>query len=396
MQLMPVPPELFDDDYLYFYADQISAGSDTDAELVWRLLELEPGLRVLDVPCGEGRISGRLAGMGCEVVGVDYTEAWVELARKQYPGATFEVADMRSLAYDQEFDAVVNWFTSFGYFDPQTNDDVLARFARALRPGGRLLIELHNPWRLQRLLAQTGGHVGVRRRQGRRADGRPGQLRQRTANVAHRAVHRPRRKSAATSSSPSSRCPALSLPTACSARDLRRSICSGTAGARSLPGSRRLIAVAHKGDAASERPPISLREIDADNVRAVCELDVAPSQQTHVARNALTVAESAYEPNAWLRGIYAGDEPVGLLGLVADTETPEYWLARLMIAGAAPGARLRPRRDGAARRARAHASRARASSRPAACPTTTDRSTSTVGWGSSRPATSTPASSCSG
>ena len=68
-------------------------------------------------------------------------------------------------------------------------------------------------------------------------------------------------------------------------------------------------------------------------MRAVCELDVAPSQQTHVARNSLTVAESAYEPNAWLRAIYAGDEPVGLLGLVADTETPEYWLARLMIAG---------------------------------------------------------------
>ena len=54
---------------------------------------------------------------------------------------------------DEEFDAVVNWFTSFGYFDPQTNDRVLARFARALRPGGRLLLELHNPWRLQRLLA---------------------------------------------------------------------------------------------------------------------------------------------------------------------------------------------------------------------------------------------------
>ena len=83
----------------------------------------------------------------------------------------------------------------------------------------------------------------------------------------------------------------------------------------------------------AERPRVSLREIDADNVRAVCELDVAPTQQTHVARNALTVAESAYDQNAWLRGIYAGDEPVGLLALVADTEKPDYWLARLMIAG---------------------------------------------------------------
>ena len=58
-----------------------------------------------------------------------------------------------------------------------------------------------------------------------------------------------------------------------------------------------------------------------------------PRRRATSRRNAITVAESAYEPNAWLRAIYAGDEPVGLLGLVADTETPDYWLARLMIAG---------------------------------------------------------------
>jgi diamine N-acetyltransferase len=51
----------------------------------------------------------------------------------------------------------------------------------------------------------------------------------------------------------------------------------------------------------------------------------------------VTIAESAYEPNAWLRAIYAGDEPVGLLGLVADTKTPEYWLARFMIAAVHQG-----------------------------------------------------------
>src|SRR6185312_820726 len=158
MQHMPVPPEMFDDDYLHFYADLFGAQrSDAEADLVARLLSLEPGMRVLDVPCGEGRIAGRLARMGCEVVGIDYTERWIDLARERYPEATFHHGDMRSLAYEDEFDAVVNWFTSFGYFDPPTNDRVLASFARALRPGGRLLLEVHNPWRLQRLLAQTGG-----------------------------------------------------------------------------------------------------------------------------------------------------------------------------------------------------------------------------------------------
>jgi SAM-dependent methyltransferase/RimJ/RimL family protein N-acetyltransferase len=331
---MPVPPEMFDDDYLYFYADQISAGSDADAELVWRLLGLEPGLRVLDVPCGEGRISGRLAIMGCDVIGVDYTEAWIGLAREQYPQVTFAVGDMRALAYDQEFDAVVNWFTSFGYFDPQTNDEVLARFARALRPGGRLLLELHNPWRLQRLLAQTGGTSAyVVEKDGSLMADRMTYDRERRMSRTERFIVRDghlRRLEFTLEQVPGPELANRLLRAGFAKVDL-----FGDGGSAFGPASRRLIAVAQKAGpgAPPDRPSVSLREVDADNVRAVCELDVAPAQQTHVARNALTVAESAYEPNAWLRAIYAGEEPVGLLGLVADTETPDYWLARLMIAG---------------------------------------------------------------
>jgi SAM-dependent methyltransferase/RimJ/RimL family protein N-acetyltransferase len=328
---MPVPPELFDDDYLYFYADQISAGSDADAELVWRLLDLQPGLRVLDVPCGEGRIAGRLSGMGCKVVGVDYTEAWIQLARKQYPEVTFEVGDMRSIEYDGEFDAVVNWFTSFGYFDPQTNDDVLARFARALRPGGRLLLELHNPWRLQRLLAQTGGTSAyVVDKDGAlmadRVSYDPDTRMSRTERFVVRDGHLRRLEFTL------EQVPAPELANRLQRAGFAKVELFGDGGSAFGPGSRRLIAVAHTGSP-SERPRVSLREIDADNVLAVCELDVAPAQQTHVARNALTLAEAAYEPNAWVRAIYAGDEPAGLLALVADTDAHDYWLARLMIAG---------------------------------------------------------------
>jgi cyclopropane fatty-acyl-phospholipid synthase-like methyltransferase len=69
---MSVPPEIFDDDYLYFYAEVLSPErSDADADLVARLLSLRPGIRVLDVPCGEGRIAGRLARQGCDVIGID-------------------------------------------------------------------------------------------------------------------------------------------------------------------------------------------------------------------------------------------------------------------------------------------------------------------------------------
>ena len=334
---MGVPPELFDDDYLHFYAGMISERSDADAELIARLLELEPGMRVLDVPCGEGRIAGRMAQRGCEVVGVDYTVAWVELAREQYPEATFELGDMRELAYEAEFDAVVNWFTSFGYFDPDTNDDVLARFARALRPGGRLLIELHNPWRLQRLLEQAGGSsayvVGgdgelmadrmtydaeTRRSRTERFIVRDGQLRELEFTLEQ-------------------------VPGPELAKRLRRAGFAqvqlfGEGGSAFGPDSRRLIAVATRGEAqAVARPRVSLREIDQDNVTAICRLRVAPAQERYVAPSAFTIAEAAYEPGGWLRAIYADEEPVGVLGLVVDADAPEYWLARLMIAAAHQG-----------------------------------------------------------
>jgi SAM-dependent methyltransferase len=159
---MNVPAELFDDDYLHFYDEIIGdERSDADAAVVARLLALDAGMRVLDVPCGEGRIAGRLAALGCDVVGVDNNERFVDLARGRHPGPEYGVADMRELEFEAEFDAVVNWFTSFGYFDPATNDALLASFARALRPAGRLLLDLYNPERLTRLVELAGGQTAI-------------------------------------------------------------------------------------------------------------------------------------------------------------------------------------------------------------------------------------------
>jgi SAM-dependent methyltransferase/GNAT superfamily N-acetyltransferase len=328
-----VPRELFDDDYLHFYAQLFDAErSDADADLIARLLSLEPSMRVLDVPCGEGRISGRLARLGCDVVGVDYTEAWVKLARAQYPEAEFRHGDMRELPYEAEFDAVVNWFTSFGYFDPQTNDRVLGGFSRALRPGGRLLLEVHNPWRLQGLIEAGGGSSAyvIDREDGMMADRVTYDPETRTSTTERFIVRGGglRKLEFTLEQVPA---PALA------ARLRRAGFTSvelfGEGGSAFAPSSRRLIALAHKGDAPPVRPRVSLREIDSGNVRAVCELEVAPAQRRHVAPSAVTIAEATYEPSAWLRAIYADGEPVGVLGLIVNPEIPEYWLARLMIAG---------------------------------------------------------------
>ena len=110
---------------------------------VVKVLGLRPGARVLDVPCGFGRHARLLARRGMRVVGVDLSPAMLTEARRggTKPRLTFLRGDMRRLRYESEFDAVVNLYTSFGYFSPRENLDVLRRMARALRPGGRILID---------------------------------------------------------------------------------------------------------------------------------------------------------------------------------------------------------------------------------------------------------------
>jgi len=138
--------ETFDDDYLYFYeALFIPERNERDVETIVRALNLTPGQRVLDAPCGHGRISNLLAANGYAVTGLDVTPRFLELARAgAVDGVDYVEGDLRSISWSGRFDAIVNWFTSFGYFDDETNRDVLRRFRRALRPGGRLIIEQLN------------------------------------------------------------------------------------------------------------------------------------------------------------------------------------------------------------------------------------------------------------
>lgn len=76
---------------------------------------------------------------------------------------------------------------------------------------------------------------------------------------------------------------------------------------------------------------LSLREIDRHTVRQICGLAVTAAQAQFVASNALTIAQAYYEPPGliWLRAVYAGDTPVGMLALW--DEEAKYHLLRLMI-----------------------------------------------------------------
>jgi SAM-dependent methyltransferase len=119
-----------------------------EVDFVLGRLRLPAGARILDLPCGYGRHAALLARRGFRVVGVDLSPAMLAEARRRYaegPRLRFRRADMRHIAYRDEFDAVVNLYTSFGYFTPAQNVAALRRMARALRSGGRLLIDHRDP-----------------------------------------------------------------------------------------------------------------------------------------------------------------------------------------------------------------------------------------------------------
>ena len=101
----------------------------------------EPGRSVLDVPCGDGRLTHRLAAAGYDAVGIDIAPEEVERARRAAGAARFLVGDLRALPDVGPFDLVVSWGNSFGYLPPPETARSLAGLHGVLRPGGRLLLE---------------------------------------------------------------------------------------------------------------------------------------------------------------------------------------------------------------------------------------------------------------
>jgi len=121
--------------------------ADDDADLAAELLALPPGGRVLDAPCGDGRLTIRLARRGYDAVGVDLAPEEVEHARAEAAAAGVRAAfvrgDLRSLPDVGTVDGVLSWGNAFGYVLPEESAASLAGFRRVLRPGGRLVLETH-------------------------------------------------------------------------------------------------------------------------------------------------------------------------------------------------------------------------------------------------------------
>ena len=132
----------FDNHYLVEYEPVFDLVRDRhEVARLMEVLGLPSGARILDCPCGQGRHAHLLAEAGYRVDGVDYSRELLAAAKRRGTGPTLRYtrADMRALParWTGRFDAVVNLFTSFGFFsDPADDERVIREFARVLAPGG--------------------------------------------------------------------------------------------------------------------------------------------------------------------------------------------------------------------------------------------------------------------
>ena len=140
--------EFFDETYYELWSSvHPPEQCDQEAQELFRILQLSAGDRVLDAPCGYGRIALPLAKLGLSVTGVDYSPDMLFLAKKKAkdasagPALQYLEADLRDVKLDGGFDAALNLFSSIGYGSEEDDALVLRTLHGALRPGGALYLD---------------------------------------------------------------------------------------------------------------------------------------------------------------------------------------------------------------------------------------------------------------
>ena len=129
----------------HFYS---SVQTKKHADFIWKALNLKKkDLKVLDVPCGNGRIGFELAKKGCIVTGIDFNENMIgkakQASKKRKLKVDFHTSDMRKIPWKNRFDAVICWWGSFGYFDDKGNIDFIKAVSTSLKKAGKFIIDTH-------------------------------------------------------------------------------------------------------------------------------------------------------------------------------------------------------------------------------------------------------------
>jgi SAM-dependent methyltransferase len=139
----------FGPSYLELYDEALRERTPVEIDQLERFLQLCPPLRILDLPCGQGRHAIELARRGYDLTGIDLSSYLLEVAKARSNQAGVRVrwllGDMRNPIEGDPFDLIVNLFTSFGYFADEADDRQVVRAAASmLKPGGRFLLEVIN------------------------------------------------------------------------------------------------------------------------------------------------------------------------------------------------------------------------------------------------------------
>ena len=140
--------DLFNDDFIRTMAKITDGDIAREANFIEESLGCEAGATILDLACGTGRHAVELARRGYQVVGFDLSLAMLARAsdeaqdRKQK--INFVQGDMREMTFEETFDGVFSWNTSFGYFEDEKNAAVIAKVHRALKKGGQFLLDVVN------------------------------------------------------------------------------------------------------------------------------------------------------------------------------------------------------------------------------------------------------------
>lgn len=150
--------------YIERFRSMAAAGDDLAGEA--RLVDamVPRGSRILDAGCGPGRVGAFLAGAGHEVVGVDLDPQLIAAAEEDHPGPRWLVDDLATLdlpsrGIAEGFDAIVCAGNVMTFLAPGTRSEVLVRFRRHLREGGRIAVGFgtNRGYAVDRFLADVEG-----------------------------------------------------------------------------------------------------------------------------------------------------------------------------------------------------------------------------------------------
>lgn len=144
--------DFFENWYLDFYLPQPRFRPfyiKKEIAFIKRVLNLPKGAKTLDLCCGHGRHLLPLAKMGYQMTGLDLNRKALTILTKSAKNKKIKIriirGDMREIPFKNEFDAVINMFTAFGYLETDYEDfKVLKSVAKALKPGGKFLIDIMN------------------------------------------------------------------------------------------------------------------------------------------------------------------------------------------------------------------------------------------------------------